>query len=148
MRKNWSRGIGGIVAAWALAHPVEARAQLAPVPSGTTVPPAAVMMNPYLNPYINPYINPGASQQPMSAGNAALFLYSAQAANGGLGSGRLSGSQPGPTAARPARAAEMPDSSSVPGAGAARYFNPGPVNAGGGGRYYNRRGRYFQSNGR
>jgi hypothetical protein len=148
MRMNRNRGLGVIALTWALWHPAGASGQMAPVPSSpsnSVVPPAAILMNPYLNPTLNPYLNPGAVQQPMNAGNAALFLYSAQAANGGLGSGRVSGSRPLPS---PAKSAEMPVSSSVPGAGAARFFNPGPVNVNGAGRYYNRRNRYFPSNGR
>jgi hypothetical protein len=152
MTMNGNRGLGLIALAWALSHPAGASGQMAPTPAGPsspTVPPAALMMNPYLNPYLNPYINPLATQKPMSAGNAALFLYSAQAANGGMGAGRLSGTRPLPTTAQAqARPAQMPDSASVPGAGAARYFNPGPVNVNGAGRYYNRRNRYFQNNGR
>ncbi len=148
MKRSWNRGIGLIVAVWGLTDPGGVVGQMSPMPprpQSPAVPPAAIMMNPYLNPYMNPYFNPAATQQPMSAGTAALYLYSAQAASGGIGSGRLSGSRPQASSARPA---EMPDSASVPGAGASRYFNPGPVNVNGAGRYYNRRSRYFQSNGR
>ena len=141
--------IGLVLSAWAMIQASDASAQLAPAPPPSqngSIPPAAVMANPYLNPYLNPYMNPAAAQQPMNANNALLYLYSANAANGGIGSGRMSGVR-GTPAPRP-RAAELPNSVSVPGGGAARFFNPGPVNAGGAGRYYNQRGRYFQNNGR
>ena len=149
MIRNRNRGWAVIALGWALGIPAGVSGQMAPVPprsSSPTVPPAAILANPYLNPYLNPYMNPSATLQPMTPGNAALFLYSAQAANGGFGSGRLSGSRPEP--AQQARPSEMPYSSSTPGAGASRYFNPGPVNVNGAGRYYNRRSRYFQNNGR
>jgi hypothetical protein len=46
------------------------------------------------------------------------------------------------------KAALAGTSAGTPGGGASRYFNPGPVNANGAGRYYNRSGRYFMNNGR
>lgn len=149
MIKAGPMGLGMVFSAWVLAQGPGASAQMAPMPppaSNGSIPPAAMMANPYLNPYLNPYMNPGATQQPMNGNNALLYLYAANSANGGVGSGRLSGTR-GTPAPRP-RVAELPNSVSVPGGGAARYFNPGPVNAGNGGRYYNRGGRYFQNNGR
>jgi len=143
-------GIGLVVSAWTWFIPGVASAQFAPPPATSTtpvLPPAAIMANPYMNPYLNPYTNPLATQQPMNAGNALLYLYGAQQAKGGLGSGRLPGSRPSASTSR-SRPAEMPNTASSPGGGAARYFNPGPVNGGGAGRYYNQRGRYFLNNGR
>ena len=142
-------GIGLVLSAWAWMRPAEVSAQAATAPApaqNSTIPPVAVMANPYLNPYMNPYMNPAATQQPMNGGNALLYLYAANAANGGVGSGRMSGTRGAP-AVRP-RPAEMPSTASTPGGGAARYFNPGPVNTGGAGRYYGQRNRYFQNNGR
>jgi hypothetical protein len=137
----------------------EASAQFAPPPPSpsSSMSGMAMMGNPYLNPYMNPYLNqglyPGLKQQPITGGNALLFLYAAQSANGGIGSGRISGTRPDPTApvgarARRSRAGEMSALTGVPGAGAAKYFNPGGVNGPGSGRYYNQRGRYFMNNGR
>jgi hypothetical protein len=92
---------------------------------------------------MNPYMNPGATQQPMNGTSALMFLYAANAANGGIGTGRLSGTRGGAPAKK---AAEMPYTAH-PGGGAARYFNPGPRASAGAGRYYSQRGRYFQNNG-
>ncbi len=147
MTGYWIRRAGPIAIGWMLALPAGVMGQVVPnlsSPAGNQNVPAAVMMaNPYLNPYMNPYLNPVATQGTMSAGNAALYLYSANAARGGIGSGRLSQSRA--TAPRP-KVAEMPDGASSPGGGAAKYFNPGPVNVNGAGRYYNGRRGYFQNN--
>jgi hypothetical protein len=120
-------------------------AQMAPPPSASSnTPPAAMMMNPYLNPYMNPLINPGAPQQNMSVGNNLLYLYSAQAARGGIGSGRLS--NPGTSNARK-RAATIPNSASVPGGAASHYFNNSRSGSKTGARgYFNQRGGNFQHN--
>jgi len=149
MIESWTRMMGLLALGWGLAHPAVASGQMTPVPAtplgAGAMPPAAMLANPYLNPYLNPYINPAATQRPISAGDAALYLYSANAARGGIGSGRLSQVRPAAPRAKPA---EMPDGASVPGAGAARFFNPGPVNVNGAGRYFNSRRGYFQNNGR
>lgn len=138
-----------VIIAWAQFEPAGALAQVGSngsMSSSSTMPPASMMANPYMNPYLNPYLNPMATQQPMNAQNALMYMYMANSANGGMGSGRLSGTRGTPAAK--SKAAEMPYTAH-PGGGAARYFNPG---AGGGnpgaGRYYNQRGRYFQNNGR
>ena len=85
------------------------------------------------------------AQESFHGQTALMYMYLANQANGGLGSGKLSGTR-GSTPAK-AKAAEMPYTAH-PGGGASRYFNPG---AGGGmtgtGRYYNQRGRYFMNNG-
>src|SRR5258708_2845058 len=63
--------------------------------------------NPFMNPYANPFINPYMaaygmqSQSQMAPGNAALYFFAAQQMSGGIGSGRLSGTRPGPTAMKP-----------------------------------------------
>ena len=140
-------GLGLVILASAWVVPSRAMAQLAPPPSQSSgVPSASMMANPYLNPYLNPYINPLATQQPANGKNALLYMYAANSANGGLGSGRISGVRGG-AAAKP-KVAEMPNSVSQPGGGAARFFNPGPVNAARSGSFYNRRNRYFNNNGR
>ena len=95
---------------------------------GSTRPPTAALMNPYLNPYMNPYLNPAATQQTMSASDAMLYLYAAQASGGGIGSGIISGTRPTPGRTR---ALDKPVSTAVPGGGASGYFNPGPVNVNG-----------------
>jgi hypothetical protein len=104
-----------------------------------------MMMNPYYNPYKNPLLNPSAPQQKLSMGSSLLYMYSANSARGGIGSGRLStGAVAGAGKKKPAN---MPNTAARPGGGAARFFNPGPVNASGAGRYYNQRGRSFMNNG-
>jgi hypothetical protein len=115
-----------------------------------------MMTNPFFNPALNPGLYGMTGSKPLSAGDAAFYLYSANAANGGLGSGRLSGTRPFPSSAaaqnprgkggKPAKAAEMPLSTMQPGGGASKFFNPGPVNVNGAGRYYSRRNPYFQNN--
>ena len=148
-------------------HPVNA-----PLESSATAPIGAMMANPYMNPYLNPYLNPVATQQPMTGRDAALYMYMANSARGGVGSGFLSGTRPIPGNAlglnqpreplkangRPAlrkrqaqnhrrEVAEMPDSVATPGASAARFFSPGPVNANGAGRYFDRPNSFFNTNG-
>jgi hypothetical protein len=144
MNRASTIGLWLVTCALAILGPPEASAQVSPSSSGTAMPPASMLANPYLNPYMNPYMNPLATQQPMNASNALLYLYAANSANGGIGSGRVSGTRGAPARPKPA---EMPNSAH-PGGGAARYFNPGPGAGGGAGRYYNQRGRYFQNNGR
>ena len=149
-------------------HPVNAPTEA----TATTPPIGAMMANPYMNPYLNPYLNPVATQQPMTGRDAALYMYMANSARGGLGSGLLSGTRPIPGNAvgsnqprqplkangRPAlrnrqapshrrEVAEMPDSVAAPGASAARFFAPGPVNANGAGRYFARPNPFFNTNG-
>ncbi|WP_435010155.1 hypothetical protein P12x_001385 [Tundrisphaera lichenicola] len=113
--------------------------------SGAARPPQALLMNPYLNPYMNPYLNPGATQQNMSPSDALLYLYAAQSATGGIGSGLISGSRPTPGRTR---AIEKSVSTAVPGGGASGFFNPGPVNVNGAGRYFNRRSPHGRNNGK
>ena len=144
MIKASTIGVGLVISAWALLEPAGASAQVGSMSSGSAMPPSAMMANPYLNPYLNPYMNPLATQQPMNAQNALMYMYMANSANGGMGSGRLSGTRGG-TAAK-AKPAQMPYTAH-PGGGAARYFNPGPGTGGTAGRYYSQRGRYFQNNG-
>jgi hypothetical protein len=146
MIKASQTGIGLILSAWALSFTSSATAQLTPPPSTSTTnqPSAMMMMNPLFNPYMNPSLNPAAPQQQMSPATSLLYLYAANSARGGIGSGRLS--NPGTSTARK-KPANMPNSAGTPGGGAARFFNPGPVNTNGAGRYYNQRGRNFMHNG-
>ena len=142
--------VGSLGVAWALLAPAGARAQVGGggSASGSAMPPASMMANPYMNPYLNPYMNPLATQQPTNARNAMMYMYMANSANGGLGSGRISGTRGGAAAAAK-KPAEMPYTAH-PGGGASKYFNPfNPVPGAGNmsGRYYNQRGRYFQNNG-
>ena len=147
MIKASTIGVGLVLAAWAWVEPAGALAQVGPsgaTTSGSVLPlpsTSTMMSNPYL--YMNPYLNPGITQQPMNGNNALLFLYAANSANGGLGSGRMSGTRGG---APVRKAAEMPYTAH-PGGGAARFFNPGLRTSAGAGRYYSQRGRYFQNNG-
>ena len=175
-QRRWRMAFVVVGLGW-IATPAHAQVGLSATPGAdtATASPAAMMANPYLNPYLNPYMNPTATQRPMSGRDAALYLYMANSANGGLGSGQVSGTRPipgavnvgvaGQRAVAPARpqaaggaaskrlkgklpAAEMPNSASEPGSGAAKFFNPGPGNSNGAGRYYARRNTYFNSNGR
>jgi len=135
----------------------EVSAQLAPgagaVPSMTSGNPQAAPMlnaNPYTNPSLNPFLNPYMAQFPMTSGNAALFFLAAQQANGGIGSGQLSGVRPSRTAVpapapRPAPRAGDDHDAPVPG-GAARYFNRFSQTGSEYGRYYNRQGTYYRKN--
>ncbi len=143
-------GLGLFLTTWMLCAPSAASAQSIPGQpgvSGSGMPASAMMANPYLNPYLNPYMNPAMTQQPMNSGNALLYLYAAQAANGGMGSGRISNSRVQQQPSRP-QAALAGTPAATPGGGASRFFNPGPVNVNGAGRYYNRSSRYFMNNGR
>jgi hypothetical protein len=104
-----------------------------------------MMMNPYFNPYMNPLLNPAAPREKLSTGNSLLYLYSAQAARGGIGSGRLS--NPGTTANRK-KPATVANSASVPGGAAASYFgNSRSGSRAGLNNYYNKRTGRFQNNG-
>jgi hypothetical protein len=123
-------------------------------PSSTAGTFGSMMASPYANPYMNPFLNPYMTQgSNMGRTNTLLYFFSAQQASGGLGSGRLSGSRPstatkpGSPAARRAPA-EMPRTSQIPGGGAARYFQRGPVAAASRQNYYQRYNRYFGNNGR
>jgi hypothetical protein len=147
MIKATQTGIGLILSALVLSLTSSASAQSSAPSGSTSTGPSAsmMMMNPYYNPYMNPLVNPGAPQQQMSAGTSLLYLAAANSARGGIGSGKLS--NPGTSAMGRKRPANLPNSASRPGGGAARYFNPGPVNTNGAGRYFNQRGRSFMNTG-
>ena len=109
--------------------------------------------NPFANPYANPFLNPAMTQTQMAPGAAALYFFAAQQANGGIGSGQLSGSRPPSRSNRPlATPAPEPDagqrSTDTPGGGAAHYFNRGLKPVERTGRYYNRSGRFYGRNAR
>jgi hypothetical protein len=108
---------------------------------------AGMLANPYTNPYANPFMNPYMTQYSTSPGNAALYFFAAQQANGGIGSGRLSGVRPGPGAATAPPPRDRPDDARPPGvpSSVARYFQRGYQSAGTG-PHYNRQGRYYSQN--
>jgi hypothetical protein len=146
------RGFIGVLA-WTgvLVVGSEARAQYGGTSSsGTGASNLGMMANPYMNPYLNPYLNPYATNQRMSAGNAALYLFSAQAASGGIGSGQLSGVRPG--ARTPGARESVPgqrgkdDGHEVRGVPptAARYFMRGTQKPAAS-SFYNRQGRYYSN---
>jgi hypothetical protein len=164
------RHFRGVLAATALGlaalfWPGDARAQFgifgggaAPGGSagGPTQTPAAGSMyaNPLMNPYMNPLVNPYANQQATAASpaNAALYLFAAQSMYGGIGSGRISGTRPGPAAsqARKAPEADPPatrGTSNMPGGTAARFFSRAYTTPRAPGRFYNRPSRYFPQTG-
>jgi hypothetical protein len=110
---------------------------------------SAMYANPYANPYLNPFLNPYMTQGAPIYGNPALYLFAAQGANGGIGSGQLSGVRHRPASAAPAQTPkEKRRASDTPGGGASRYFNRGfaPSPRGGTSRYYNRQSRSFEGN--
>jgi hypothetical protein len=131
-------------------------------PGGTGLSPytgaTGLNPNPFANPYANPFLNPYAApfmmqSGNMTPGNAGLFFFAAQKANGGIGSGQIGG----PYAARAAAAAgakptaalaegKSRGEANVPGAGASRYFGRTQPMYAGTERYYNRQGQYFPSN--
>jgi hypothetical protein len=100
--------------------------------------------NPFAVPAMNPFLNPYASMYAASSpSNAALYFVAAQQSMGGIGSGQLSGTRPGPRRAE-APSPIPPDRrvSDTPGGGAARYFNRSATN-----QHYNRYGNYYSANG-
>ncbi|WP_422930339.1 hypothetical protein [Singulisphaera sp. PoT] len=105
----------------------------------------ATYANPYTNPYANPFLNPYMTQAPVN-GNGALYFFAAQQANGGIGSGRLSGVRPAPAPAEPAAPPDDRRLTDVPGGSASRYFNRSPQNPTNTHRYYNRAIRGYPSN--
>ena len=110
----------------------------------TTAPPATTMMNPFLNPYMNPLINPAAPTQRMTGSDALYYMYAAQAAKGGLGSGRIANGTGAPSRASSSRSrqgAAVPNSAQVPGGSASKYFgNLRGSSRSGLESYYHRRG--------
>lgn len=126
----------------------ETRAQSGAGTAGTQSANMGVFANPYMNPYLNPYLNPYATQQRMSPGDAALYLFSAQSAMGGIGSGQLSGVRPGPRTPGQKQADSRPkdDGRKVRGvpSSVARYFQRGPQKPESA-SFYNRQGRYHAS---
>ena len=109
--------------------------------------------NPFANPYANPFLNPAMTQTQMAPGSAALYFFAAQQANGGIGSGQISGSRPPSRSNRPvATPTPEPDAgqrpTDTPGGGAAHYFNRGLKPVERTGRYYNRSGSFYGRNAR
>jgi hypothetical protein len=133
--------------------PGSARAQQPAGGAGAALMPqyGGMYANPYANPYTNPFLNPYMTQGQIQ-GNAALYFFAAQQANGGIGSGQLSGTRPARRAAAPAPPPRAQDdtrrATDIPGAGAAGFFNRSYRPATSVGRYYNRTGRYHPSNAR
>jgi hypothetical protein len=105
--------------------------------------------NPYSVPSMNPFLNPYASMYaPASPSNAALYFFAAQQSMGGIGSGQISGTRPGPVAAE--SSSPIPSDrrvSDTPGAGAARFFNRSVKGGGIPNQHYNRYGNYYSANG-
>ena len=140
--------------------------------------PVQMYGNPLLNPYLNPYAatqlrgtSPDAalyfySASQMNGGIGSGVISGTRVAPGvpagSVPQGRSQGQTGAPTTAKPPRptdrpmgdrraarpAAEMPMSTAVPGASAARYFNRGPQPSEGAATYYNRNQSRFQNNGR
>jgi hypothetical protein len=106
------------------------------------------MATPFANPYTNPFLNPYMAQTTMGRQTTLMYFLAANQANGGLGSGQISGSRPAPGSSGRRQTAEMPTSLGSPGGGAGRYFQRGAAAAGGRGPYFQRHNRYFANNGR
>jgi hypothetical protein len=117
------------------------------------MPNASMYANPYANPYLNPFLNPMMTQT-QSQGNVALYFFAAQQANGGIGSGRLSGTRPAPASASTSASTSTTTqasrterrSSNTPGGNAARYFNRAQQTPTQPAQFYNRQGRFYPSN--
>lgn len=127
-----------------------ANAQFVPVGAGAT---SGTSSSPMATSYANPFMNPYAaalSQQPLDTGTMAMYFMAARQAGNGIGSGRPSGTRPGPAATSKERGTgetTRAEGSNVPGAMASRYFNRTTPVYLGTNRYYNRQARYFPSNG-
>jgi hypothetical protein len=107
------------------------------------------MLNAAGNPYMNPFLNPYMAQFPMSGSTATMYFMLSQSANGGIGSGQLSGVRPAAsTSIARTTQARRTRQSELPGGGAARYFNRGPQPGGIASTHYNRVGSYYPNNSR
>lgn len=118
-------------------------------------PTASMMANPYANPYANPFLNPymmGGAAGTMDRNSTWMYLWAANQQAGGLGSGRMNTSRPGPSqtprGSRGRPVAEMPVSLLKPGGAAGRYFNRGTGSVDPNRASYGRQNRYFANNGR
>lgn len=126
---------------WVLAS---RQAEAQTMPSNAPSNGMGMYANPYTNPYANPFLNPFMTQTPVN-GNAALYFFAAQQANGGIGSGRLSGVHPAPAGAEPPASSDDRRLTDVPGGSASRYFNRTRQNPTRVNHYYNRSMRHQSS---
>lgn len=102
---------------------IEARAQAPAAPPGSAIRgSAAALVSPAGNPYLNPVLNPGLLQNPAGRDAFWLSILAANNANGGLGSGRISGARSA-VGSGERRHSGYPRELTRPGAGASRYFN-------------------------
>jgi hypothetical protein len=172
MREDWRklRGLwvsAAVGLAVALA-PGNARAQFgliggppAAASGGSSATGSAPMLSNFLmNPYMNPLINPYAGQQATATSNSdmALYMLAATSMYSGIGSGRISGTRPGPAGqgeGKPA-AARPHNAANTPGGNASRYFNRAYAGAAYAGvtppkhreSPYNRSSRYYPQTGK
>ncbi|MFO0910351.1 MAG: hypothetical protein U0794_18735 [Isosphaeraceae bacterium] len=163
MARTW-RAFGLTGCAVLLLAPTLARAQYpmarvpGTAPGGDATAPTrgmgAINANPFTNPYMNPFMNPYAgeaiSNNGVTPSQAAMYFLAAQQANGGIGSGRLSGTRPDPAAARGKAAGTTPEprrtDANTPGSTASHYFNRSFVSQMGTRRLYNRQNGQYPSN--
>ncbi|WZO97167.1 hypothetical protein EP7_004189 [Isosphaeraceae bacterium EP7] len=85
-------GLGLLTLAWASS---EVGAQVNPqanVPAAAS--PGGYVQSPYANPYMNPLFNPFSANASMDKTAVGYYAFQMQQANGGLGSGQLSGVRP------------------------------------------------------
>jgi hypothetical protein len=128
---------------------------------------ASMYANPYTNPMTNPFLNPYMAPFTQAGPqNLAMYMFAAQAASGGIGSGQISGVRPAPGTSRTSAASRTAASrasaaaadlsqretaavrtSDIPGAGASRYFGRTTQQSAGASPYFNRSGRYYSSKG-
>lgn len=117
---RWCVGLACLALGSSVARGQAVAAPPGSAPRGT----AAALAAQASNPYLNPALNPNLLQQPGGRDLMWLSFLSANDVNGGLGSGRISGSR-GDSALR-ARSG-FPPELTRPAAGASRYFNRGPT---------------------
>ncbi|MDR3636711.1 MAG: hypothetical protein P4L84_23105 [Isosphaeraceae bacterium] len=115
------------------------------VQAGTYGASGGMAANPYANPYLNPFLNPYMMQTQPNVGpqNMLLFMMAAQQMNGGIGSGQISGSRPGPSARPAPTQGAATRAAGIPSGRTARYFNRSYADGGGASRFYGRQESYF-----
>ncbi len=153
MERTVSRWVAVAALVFAALISGEARAQVGPRSAGSVAPmqTPGFYTNPYATPYANPFLNPYLTQMNATPQNAALYLFAAQQATGGIGSGQLSGVRPGPRTPRhipqAPPAAQEKDAANARGVptSVSRYFRRGDQSTGTE-THFNRQGRYYPQN--
>jgi hypothetical protein len=109
------------------------------------------LMNPYMNPLINPYAG-STTASTITPGDMALYMFAAQSMynNGGIGSGRISGTRPGPVADadKDKASKKTKNTANTPGGTAARYFSRAYAGPPRHETPYSRQSKYFPQTGK